>query len=80
MSTDAIIKGAEWVLSPESGEGAPQAIYGVECMTCAQSSGLVDDDPRPVEVWTINHTRAEPTHRQFLVTTQKHWRVDPNPG
>ncbi|WP_431042511.1 hypothetical protein ACQUSR_11695 [Streptomyces sp. P1-3] len=72
VSADAIIKGAEWILSAEMGEGAPHGIYGVECMACAESSGLVDDDPRPVQVWTINHTRSHPTHRQFLVTAQRH--------
>ncbi|WP_431042101.1 hypothetical protein ACQUSR_09410 [Streptomyces sp. P1-3] len=74
-----VIKGSEWMLSPETAEGAPQGIYGAQCITCGQESGLVDDDTRPVGVWAIAHTRDSPTHRQFLVTTHRHWRVDPTP-
>ncbi|WKX72688.1 hypothetical protein [Streptomyces sp. XD-27] len=74
-----VIKGAEWMLGPETAEGAPQGIYGAQCITCAQESGLVDDDTRPVGAWAIAHTRENPTHRQFLVTTHRHWRVDPTP-
>lgn len=75
---EVILKGAEWVLSAERAEGAPDAIYGAECMTCEAESGLVDDDPKPVEVWALEHTRQHGlAHSQFLVTTQKHWRVDP---
>ncbi|WP_405804833.1 hypothetical protein [Streptomyces sp. NBC_01187] len=77
--TPTILKGTEWSLSAETGLGAPEAIYGVRCMTCASESGLVDDDPRPVGVWAIDHTRNHPSHRQHLLTTQKHWRVDPTP-
>ncbi|WKX69980.1 hypothetical protein [Streptomyces sp. XD-27] len=75
-----LIKGAEWMLSPETAEGAPRGIYGAQCLTCAEESGLVDDDTRPVGVWAIAHTRDNPTHRQFLVTTHKHWRVEPVPA
>ncbi|WKX72115.1 hypothetical protein [Streptomyces sp. XD-27] len=75
-----IIKGAEWMMSPETAEGAPQGIYGAQCLACAEESGLVDDDSRPVGVWAIAHTRDHPTHQQFLVRTERHWRVDPTPA
>lgn len=56
----------------------PEAIYGVECLTCGEESGLVDDDPKPVEVWALEHARHNGlSHGRFLVTTQKHWRFDP---
>jgi hypothetical protein len=73
-----ILKGTDLVLSAERAEGAPEAIYGVECLMCTAESGLVDNDPKPVEVWALEHTRHQGlAHGQFLVTTQKHWRVDP---
>lgn len=65
------------MLVPEAGEGAPDAIYGLECMQCDASSGLVDNDARPVGVWAVDHTLRDPTHRQYLLTIQKHLRVDP---
>jgi hypothetical protein len=71
--TRTILKGSAWVLSAERAAGAPGAMYGVECLTCRAESGWVDNDPKPVEVWTIEHTRQHgPGHGQFLVTTQKH--------
>ncbi|WKX72403.1 hypothetical protein [Streptomyces sp. XD-27] len=75
----AIIKGAEWVLIPETGEGAPEAIYGAQCIPCGRERWS-DNDPRPVGVWAIDHTRTDPTHCQYLMTTHKHWRVAPNPS
>lgn len=71
------LKAPELMLRAETGEGAPKAIYGAECLACTARSGLVDNDPNFVEVWAIEHTRAHSTHRQFLVTTRQHWRVDP---
>ncbi|WP_431042403.1 hypothetical protein ACQUSR_11120 [Streptomyces sp. P1-3] len=75
----AIIKGAEWVLTPETSEGAPEAIYGAQCVRCGRERWS-DNDPRPIGVWAIDHSRTDPTHCQFLMTTHKHWRVDPNPS
>jgi hypothetical protein len=65
------------MLSAERAEGAPEAIYGAECLICEAQSGLADNDPKPVEVWALEHARHKGlSHGQFLVTTQKHWRVD----
>jgi hypothetical protein len=73
-----VLRGAELALTAERAEGAPEAIYLVECLTCPADSGRVDDDPKPVAVWALEHARRfGPDHGQFLVTTQKHWRVDP---
>jgi hypothetical protein len=75
--THTILKGAEWVLQAERAEGAPEAIYSVACLTCTAESGRFDNDPKPVSVWAINHTRQlGAAHCQFIVTTEKHWRVD----
>jgi hypothetical protein len=72
-----ILKGSDLMLSAERAEGAPEAIYGAECLMCEAESGLVDNDPKPVEVWALEHARRFGlSHGQFLVTTQKHWRVD----
>jgi hypothetical protein len=78
VSGHVILKGAYLALSAERAEGAPEAMYGVECLMCEAKSGLVDNDPKPVEVWALEHARTNGlSHGQFLVTTQRHWRVDP---
>jgi hypothetical protein len=77
MSGRVILKGSDLMLSAERAAGAPEAMYAAECMTCPAESAWVDNDPRPVEVWALEHARHSGlTHSQFLVTTQKHWRVD----
>lgn len=79
LAGHTILKGAEWVLAPETGLGVPDGIYGAQCMLCAEHSGLTDADDRPAMVWSMEHTRAHPDHRQYLVTARRHWRVDPAP-
>lgn len=71
-----IIRGAEWVLSAERARGAPDARYGVACMLCEAASEWADNDPKPVGMWALHHTQQHPAHRQFLATSQRHWRVD----
>ncbi|WP_326597114.1 DUF7848 domain-containing protein [Streptomyces sp. NBC_01803] len=74
----AVIRGAEWVLSAERAEGAPDGIYGAECLWCGEASPLVDNDQKPVGMWALDHAlRLGLDHGQFLVTSQRHWRVDP---
>lgn len=75
-----IIKGAEWVLTAEQGEGAPEGIYGAQCLMCFEVSVLSDNDVRPVGVWAIEHTRKSPSHCQFRLTTERFCRVDPTPA
>lgn len=79
MSTHTIVKGADWLLSPETGTGVPDSIHGVQCLRCTAESGLTDNDPRPSEAWAIEHARTHPAHSRYLATTQKHWRVQPTP-
>ncbi|KAB8165754.1 hypothetical protein FH609_015180 [Streptomyces sp. 3MP-14] len=76
----SIVKGADWVLCEERGPGVPEGIYGVACMTCEARSPLFDDDQLPVAVWAIQHVQQEPAHRQFIATTERHWRVHPRSG
>lgn len=80
MTMQVITKGADWTLSRETAEGAPEGIYGAQCLTCAERSGLMDNDPRPIRAWTIEHTRQKPRHRQFRFTTEQFCRVDPTPA
>ncbi|WP_059008207.1 DUF7848 domain-containing protein [Streptomyces specialis] len=73
-----VIKGAEWVLSAERAQGAPDGIYEARCLWCGAESPMVDDDSRPVGMWALDHTRRLGLeHGQFVVTSQRHWRVDP---
>ncbi|MFJ2199631.1 hypothetical protein [Streptomyces violaceusniger] len=76
--TRTILKGTDLVLSAERAQGAPDGIYHAECMTCPATSGRVDSDPGPVARWAILHTQQQGlNHGQFLVTVERHWRVDP---
>jgi hypothetical protein len=80
--THTILQGAGLVLRAERAEGAPDGIYLAECLACPETSGRVDSEPNPVACWAILHTeRHGLAHSQFLVTTERHWRVDPRvPG
>jgi hypothetical protein len=76
--THTILKGSRLVLHAERAKGAPDGIYSAACMTCPEESGRVDSDPGPVAQWVMLHTEQHgPEHSQFLVTTDRHWRVDP---
>ncbi|MFI1205620.1 hypothetical protein ACH4VR_40400 [Streptomyces sp. NPDC020883] len=68
------VTGAQWALIPETAQGAPRIMYAAECMACPDECWM-DDNPRPVEAWTVEHTRSYPKHHQFLLTVQKHGRV-----
>ncbi|SOD62097.1 hypothetical protein SAMN06297387_104267 [Streptomyces zhaozhouensis] len=76
----SVIKAAEWTLSEETAEGAPRAIFGVTCVTCAAESGFVDNEPHPIEMWALRHTSLHTGHRLFRLTTEWFLRVDPAPG
>lgn len=80
MSPRTIIRAAEWTLSAETAEGAPRGIFGAQCITCGEEAAPTDDDRLPVEVWVLQHTGANPDHRQYAATVQTFWRVDPAPG
>jgi hypothetical protein len=76
----ALIKAAEWTLGPETGEGAPQAIYSAVCIACGAEAPARDNDPVPVEVWALKHTGLNPTHRQFKSMVETSWQVTPAEG
>ncbi|MGP3982892.1 DUF7848 domain-containing protein [Streptomyces sp. KR80] len=80
VKPQTIIRAAEWTLGPETGEGAPQAIFSVACVTCHEESQPVDDERLPMEIWALKHTGLNPAHRQFRLTTESFWRVTPAPG
>ncbi len=79
-----VVKGADWVLCEERGEGAPEAIYGAECLACGARSPLFDNEALPVAVWALQHTAQQPDHARFLSRTERHWRAlrrpEPEPG
>ncbi len=77
MSRRSIIKSADWVLTVGGGEGAPGAIFSVECMTCHQASAPVDDDRVAAESWALKHTLMNPMHRLFKLLTESYWRTGP---
>jgi hypothetical protein len=76
----ASFKHAEWTLGPETGEGAPQAIYSAVCMACGAEAPASDNDRDPVEIWALKHTGLNPTHRQYKAMVETYWRVTPAEG
>lgn len=78
MTARVVLKGAELMLCAERAEESPDAAYGAECLTCRAASAWFEDDPRPVQVWALDHAEREGlTHNQFSVTAVNYWRVDP---
>ncbi|WP_431042848.1 hypothetical protein ACQUSR_13720 [Streptomyces sp. P1-3] len=79
VNAGLIVKGAEWVLSAETAEGAPEGIFGAQCIRCGEEVWM-DNDRRPVQAWMIDHTRGDPAHAQFRFTVERFCRVDPAPA
>jgi hypothetical protein len=78
VTTRVLLKGAELMLCAERAVDAPDAAYRAECLTCRAESALFEDDPRPVQMWALDHAEQRGlTHNQFSVTAQNYWRVDP---
>ena len=46
----SVVRGADWLLQEERGQGAPRAIHGAECQSCDAVSPLFDDDSLPAAV------------------------------
>ncbi|WP_431044803.1 hypothetical protein ACQUSR_24695 [Streptomyces sp. P1-3] len=78
--TRSIMRAADWALGPETGEGAPEAIFSAVCVSCGEASDASDNSRVPVEVWALKHTGRNPGHRQFKATAETFWRVTPAPG
>lgn len=78
MSAFVILRGTALKLCAERAQDAPDALYIVACLTCQAESGPVDDGPKSVQVWALDHTQQRGlTHNQFRVTAHSYWRVDP---
>ncbi|WKX70999.1 hypothetical protein [Streptomyces sp. XD-27] len=73
-----VTKGADWMLCAETAEGAPEGIFGAQCLRCGDECWW-DDDRRPVDAWMIDHTRTDPAHHQFRFTAERFCRVGPVP-
>ncbi|MEO3751754.1 hypothetical protein [Streptomyces sp. B6B3] len=69
-----------WTLGEETAPNATKAIFRIECLTCDASSELVDNESAPVELWALEHTGRNVSHRQFKLYTEWFMRVDPAPG
>ncbi|MEU8604722.1 hypothetical protein [Streptomyces parvulus] len=77
----AIIKAAEWMLGPETAEGAPrEPMYESDCTSCGESSGATDNEQLPAEVWALKHTGVHPDHRTYRAIMTSFWRVSPAQG
>ncbi|GAB2607475.1 hypothetical protein GCM10027168_45300 [Streptomyces capparidis] len=67
------------VLRRITSKDAPRAIYSAVCLMCGTESMPVDDEPLPVQAWTLTHTKLNPDHRHFKIMTETFWRVDTGP-
>jgi hypothetical protein len=78
VTARVILRGAELMLCAERAVEAPDAAYGVECLTCRAESAWFEDDPRPAQVWALDHAEGQGlAHNQFRVIAHNYWRVDP---
>ncbi|WP_456318851.1 DUF7848 domain-containing protein [Actinacidiphila oryziradicis] len=80
MTVRSVIKRAPWRFHGETGEGSPDAIFTIECMTCHEESEPVDNDGRVPQEWAMQHTGRNTDHRLFKLHTETYWRVDPASG
>ncbi|WP_445195104.1 DUF7848 domain-containing protein [Streptomyces odontomachi] len=74
----AVLTGAEWVLRAVGDLGGREAVYGAQCTTCRETSGQGADVARSVGAWAVEHTRANPNHRNYVSVVRTQWRVDPD--
>ncbi|MEV4434472.1 hypothetical protein [Streptomyces sp. NPDC049585] len=68
---------ANWALRLLTGEGVPDAIYSMECMTCGAESGATDNDAGPAQHWSLSHTGRSPGCRVFKLHAETYWRTEP---
>ncbi|MBZ4322523.1 DUF7848 domain-containing protein [Streptomyces huiliensis] len=68
---------ANWALRLLTGEGVPDAIYSMECMTCGAQSEATDNDAGPAQEWTLSHTGRDPQCRVFKLHAETYWRTEP---
>lgn len=54
-------------------EGAPRAIFEMECMTCHAQSDATDNDPSPAREWALMHRAENPKARVFKLHTETYW-------
>ena len=81
MSPHTIIRAADWHLSKDTQDGAPQgSLYEAECTTCGAQSGVTEGQRLPAEMWALKHTGKHPLHRSFRAVQTTFWRITPAEG
>ncbi|MFJ5234522.1 hypothetical protein ACIQBJ_32040 [Kitasatospora sp. NPDC088391] len=75
MATDVIYRSGGLVLRADTNEKDPGEIFMAECRKCSATSHVVDDNRLLVEVWTVNHSKENPGHQQYRLTTDTFWAV-----
>jgi hypothetical protein len=75
LPTDEIYRTGGLVLSTDTNENQPTAVFMVECRECSATSDVIADSRLPVEVWAVKHTQVHPGHDRYRLTTDCFWRV-----
>ncbi|MER0445986.1 hypothetical protein ABR738_15695 [Streptomyces sp. Edi4] len=75
MADEVIYRSGGLVLRADSSEEDPKEIFMAECRECSATSNVVDDVRLPVEVWTVKHTKENPGHERYRLTTDTFWAV-----
>lgn len=77
--TRAVIRYADWMISPDREPGASGPLYELECTTCHESSEAAEEPVAP-EDWAFRHTGRHTDHRGYRAIVTSFFRVTPAPG
>ncbi|MFE4828616.1 hypothetical protein [Streptomyces sp. NPDC056672] len=76
MSLKSIMRSVRWTVRPDPEQGGvDRIVYDAECLTCGATSDVAHGSRVGPEVWTLTHTGANPSHRQYAASSHTVWRV-----
>jgi hypothetical protein len=79
MAPRAVLRHAEWTISLDLTANAPRPQYALACQAC-EDSGPPGPNREALEMWALNHTARNPSHRLFTSSTWATFLVTPGPS
>lgn len=75
MSTRAVIRLVNWLISPDRSEGAPAVpLHQMECTTCPERSEA-SENVADVQNWALGHSGKHPSHTGYREVIVRFWRT-----
>ncbi|MEV8475178.1 hypothetical protein [Streptomyces sp. NPDC051173] len=74
MSAHAVIRYADWMISPETAPEAPAIVHELQCTTC-RSSSEANEDFETVRNWAFQHVGRHPSHTAYREIIHRFWRA-----